>query len=93
MNTVKELNIQDLSMVSGGVRYSVDESVFGVPEFIAKCKEARANDMSNGTALGSNSALDWLWGQYVSHGLEDRLDEWGYGDLLERYYFENPMFM
>ena len=21
------------------------------------------------------------------------VDEWGYGDILERYYFENPRFM
>ena len=91
--TMYEIDIEDLSTVNGGIRYSVDESVFGVQEFIQVCKEARANNLSNGTPLGSNQALDWLWSKYRSHGLEDRLDEWGYGDILERYYFENPMFM
>ena len=92
IDMIKELDLDDLSTVTGGSMYSVDESVWGVQEFIEKCKAARSNNLSNGVALDSNEALDWLWGQYLRHGLGDRLDEWGYGDILERYYFENPRF-
>lgn len=90
---VKEISFEDLNMVSGGSMYSVDERVWGVQDFIEDCKTARANNLSSGTALDNNQTLDWLWSKYKSRGLEDRLTEWGYGDILERYYFENALFM
>ena len=40
-NTMNEINLEAMSMVSGGSMYSVDESVFGVQEFIEKCKTER----------------------------------------------------
>lgn len=76
-NTMNEINLEAMSMVSGGSMYSVDESVFGVQEFIEKCKTERANNLKNGSALDSNAALDYLYDQYRKHGLDDRLDEWG----------------
>lgn len=88
----KAINLEDLSMVSGGSVYSVDESVFGVQEFIQACKTARANNLSSGIELDNNQTIDWLWKKYVRCGLEDRLDQWGYGDILSRYYFEDPRF-
>ena len=92
-NSIKAISLDELSNVTGGSKYSVDESVRGVKEFIEVCKTARANNLSNGSQLDSNQALDWLWSKYLSYGLEDRLDCWGYGDILERYYFEDPHFM
>ena len=91
--SIKAISMEELNNVSGGSKYSVDESVLGVQEFIEVCKTTRANNLSSGKVLDSNESLDWLWKKYLSYGLGDRLDCWGYGDILERYYFEDPRFM
>ena len=51
IDMIKELDLDDLSTVTGGSMYSVDESIGGVQEFIEKCKAARSNNLSNDVAL------------------------------------------
>ena len=87
-----DLELKELNTVSGGSKYTVDETVFGVQDYIGVCKTARSHNLGNGTELDNAQTLDWLWKKYVSYGLEDRLDQWGYGDIVEKYYFESPLF-
>ena len=92
-NTINEIKLIDLNIVTGGSLYAIDECVWGVPEFILDCKTARANNLNNGTPLEDTQTIDRLRARYRSHGLVRRLGQSSFDDIVERYYFENALFM